>query len=236
MYANLAYKLRLQKMLFKLAVDCIILAYDCAANQLVVLLVRRENEPAQGQWALPGGFVTQTEDFEATAARKLRQETGVEQVYLEQLRAYSLTDARPGQRLASIAYYALIELARYAPTGTPTHQAAWFPVAAQPALPFDHGQKVQDAVQRLRESLSTKPLPYYLLPRKFPLNQLQKFYEAIHQVALDNRNFRKWVKGRPYIEMLNELETNVSHRPGRLYQFNQLTYDVFAQTTQGLPY
>jgi 8-oxo-dGTP diphosphatase len=223
-------------MLFKLAVDCVILAYDCVANRLVVLLVRRENEPAQGQWALPGGFVAQTEDFEVTAARKLRQETGVAQVYLEQLRAYSLTDVSPGQRLASVAYYALLELARYAPTTAPTHQAEWFPMEGLPDLPFDHGQKVQDALQRLKERLQTKPLPFYLLPRKFPLNQLQKFYEAIHQVALDNRNFRKWVKGQPYIEALNELETNVSHRPGKLYQFNQLTYDAFTQTTQGLPY
>jgi 8-oxo-dGTP diphosphatase len=223
-------------MLFKLAVDCIILAYDCVANRLVVLLVRRENEPAQGQWALPGGFVRQTEDFELTAARKLQQETGVEQVYLEQLRAYSLTDTSPGQRLASVAYYALLELARYSPTTTPTHHAEWFAVTSLPALPFDHGQKVQDALQRLKESLQIKPLPFYLLPRKFPLNQLQKFYEAIHQVVLDNRNFRKWVKGRPYIEALPELETNVSHRPGKLYQFNQLAYDAFTQATQGLPY
>lgn len=223
-------------MLFKLAVDCIILAYDPGDTQLKVLLVQRENEPAKGQWALPGGFVDQPEDFASTAARKLRQETGVAVAYLEQVRAYALTDPMEGQRLASVTYYALLDLAHYAPGADRTHLARWVALAHLPTLPFDHGLKVQDAWQRLREATRNRPVPFHLLPHKFPLNQLQKFYEALYQVPLDNRNFRKWVKSLPYIEALAEVETNVSHRPSKLYQFKAAAYTTFIEATPLTPY
>jgi 8-oxo-dGTP diphosphatase len=223
-------------MLFKLAVDCVILAYDPGDNQLKVLLIRRENEPAKGQWALPGGFVEKAEDFAVTATRKLRQETGVVVSYLEQLRAYALTDPTNGQRLASVAYYALLEWAHYAPAADRTHLAQWFALPQLPALPFDHGLKVQDAWQRVQEAARSRPVPFHLLPPKFSLNQLQRFYEALYQVPLDNRNFRKWVKGLPYVEALAEVETNVSRRPSQLYQFQADAYETFRRATQVTPY
>lgn len=103
-------------------------------------------------------------------------------------------------------------------------------------MPFDHGLKVQDAWQRLREAARSRPVPFHLLPAKFPLNQLQKFYEALYQIPLDNRNFRKWVKSLPYIEALAEVETNVSHRPSKLYRFQAATYATFIKATQLSPY
>ncbi|OUJ68393.1 NUDIX hydrolase [Hymenobacter crusticola] len=223
-------------MLFKIAVDCIIFTYDQQAHQLQVLLIRRENAPAQGEWALPGGFVDQLEDFAVTAARKLRQETGVDVSYLEQVQAYALTDPTAGQRLASVAYYALLDVAHYAPAADRTHYAQWVDLAQLPVLPFDHGQKVQDAWRRLQEAARHRPVPFHLLPRKFPLNHLQKFYEALYQVPLDNRNFRKWVKGLPYVEALAEVEQGVSHRPSQLYQFNTAAYSAYEQITQRTPY
>jgi 8-oxo-dGTP diphosphatase len=219
-------------MLFKLAVDCIILAYDTEDKELKVLLVRRENEPAKGRWALPGGFVDQPEEFTATALRKLRQETGVEVKFLEQVRAYALTDADAEQRLASVAYYALLNLAHYVPAAERTHLAQWFTLAQLPELPFDHSLKVMDAWNCFRVAARSQPVPYHL----FPLSQLQKFYEALYQQPLDNRNFRKWVKALPYIEALAEVETNVSHRPSQLYRFNAEAYEAFVKTTRLTPY
>jgi 8-oxo-dGTP diphosphatase len=223
-------------MLFKLTVDCIIFAYDPVDNQLKVLLVQRENEPAKGQWALPGGFVDEPEDFATTARRKLRRETGVAIDYLEQVHAYALTDPTAGQRLASVTYYALLNFARYAPAPDRTHLAQWFALTHLPPLPFDHGLKVQHTWQRLQEAARSRPVPAYLLPPKFPLNQLQKFYEGLYQVPLDNRNFRKWVKGLPYVEALAEVEMNVSHRPSKLFQFKLAAYEAFLKTSQLTPY
>jgi 8-oxo-dGTP diphosphatase len=223
-------------MLFKLAVDCILLAYDPGDHQLKVLLIRRENEPAKGEWALPGGFVEGPEDFAVTAARKLRQEAGVTVPYLDQLRAYALTDPAAGQRLASVAYYALLEWTHYTPAADRTHLAQWVALPQLPALPFDHGQKVHDAWQRVQDAARSRPVPFLLLPPKFSLNHLQRFYEALYQVPLDNRNFRKWVKGLPYVVALAERETNVSRRPAQLYQFQAAAYEAFRHATQGTPY
>lgn len=217
---------------FRIAVDCIIVAYDQAVNQLKVLLVKRVNEPEKGSWALPGGFVDQVEEFVETARRKLWQETGVRDVYLEQLQAYSLTDSSAENRIASIAYYALIKYGDFAPTPGHTHLSRWFPLGEVPALPFDHGQKVQDAVRQIKAAIRLKPIVFYLLPARFPLNQLQKFYEEVYQIKLDNRNFRKRVKNVPYLEELDEVESNVSHRPGRLYQFNREKFEAFLDSIQ----
>ena len=93
---------------FKIAIDCVIVGYDSQLNELKVLLTERVNEPQKGKWALPGGFVKKTESFEETAASILLRETGMTNVYLRQLKAYSLTDASRDNRIASVAYYSLI--------------------------------------------------------------------------------------------------------------------------------
>ncbi|MTI31526.1 NUDIX hydrolase, partial [Xanthovirga aplysinae] len=196
-------------MLFKIAVDCVILAYDHANNQLKILLIKRLNEPEKGRWALPGGFVNKTEEFIDTAKNKLWLETGVSNVYLEQLKAYSLTDSSPQERIASIAYYALIKFEEFKPSSKSSHLFQWVNYKDIPELPFDHQKKVNDAIERIKESIKTKHLVFHLLPKKFPLNQLQKFYEELYEVKIDNRNFRKKIKGLPYVAELDEMEANV---------------------------
>lgn len=210
-------------MLFKIAVDCVIIGFDTKSNKLKILLIHRAHDPEKGQWALPGGFVTKTESFEATADSVLVRETGLENVFLRQLNVYSLTDASQSSRLASVAFYSLV---KYDELTLPISKqpSKWFHFKDVPILPFDHGQKVEAAIIRIKELVRLEPVIFYLLPAKFPLNQLQKFYEELYQVKIDNRNFRKKILKLPYIEKLNELENNVSHRPGSLYQFNQEKY------------
>jgi len=217
-------------MLFRLAVDCVVLAYDQTLNQLLILLTKRVKEPQLGSWVLPGGFVTQTEDFVLTAQRKLKEETGVRDLYLEQLKAYSLTDASMNNRIASVAFYALIKLADYAPMLVDPRLSQWISVAQMPVLPFDHHQKVADVMTRLKQTIKTSPVAFYLLPDKFSLNQLQQVYELIRGHRLDTRNFRKAVKRLPYIITLAETESNVSHRPAQLYGFDVVIYNDFMAT------
>lgn len=210
-------------MLFKIAVDCIIIGYDSRSNELKILFTQRSHDPEKGQWALPGGFVTKTESFEVTASSILQRETGLENVYLRQLKAYSLTDASSSNRIASIAFYSLIKyddlhMSRSEQT------SKWFHFKEVPPLPFDHGKKVEAAIARVKELVRLEPVIFYLLPAKFPLNQLQRFYEELYRIKIDNRNFRKKTQKLPYIEKLAEVESNVSHRPGSLYQFNEKKY------------
>ncbi len=221
-------------MVFKIAVDCLVFAYDNSANQLKLLLVKRNKEPAKGTWALPGGFVKETEEFIDTALRILNRETGAKNIFLEQLKGYSLTDSSPDNRIASIAFYALLKLEDFSPThnNSPTsnnsHTYQWAHINDVLPLPFDHTRKMQDAIRKIKESVHVRPVAFSLLPSRFTLNQLQKIYEEILAVKLDNRNFRRKIKGLKYIRPLHELETNVSRRPGMLHSFDEKEYIVAA--------
>lgn len=208
---------------FKIAVDCVIIGFDSQSGRLKILFTKRINEPEKGQWALPGGFVTKTESFEETAKEILLRETGLENIYLRQLKAYSLTDASLENRIASVAFYSLIKFDDIIlPEKEQTSE--WFHFKDLPLLPFDHGQKVEAALERIKELVRLEPVVFKLLPPKFPLNQLQRFYEELYGIKIDNRNFRKKTLKLPYIEKLEELESNVSHRPASLFRFNSDNY------------
>ncbi|MEL6562496.1 MAG: NUDIX domain-containing protein [Bacteroidota bacterium] len=209
---------------FKIAVDCVILGYDNRSNQLKILFTKRVNHPNKNQWALPGGFVTETESFEETAKAILKRETGVHNIYLRQLRAYSLTDPSEENRIASIAYFSLVKFDDLV-VAEASQSWKWFHFRDYPELPFDHGKKVKHAIERVKQLVRIEPVVFNLLPIKFPLNQLQKVYEELYEKKLDNRNFRKRIKKLNYIEASNEFEKNVSHRPGLLYQFNMKKYN-----------
>jgi 8-oxo-dGTP diphosphatase len=216
---------------YKITVDCLIFAYDNSTSELKLLLIKRNNEPCKGEWALPGGFVNRTEEFVDTALRKLGEETGAKNIFLEQLDAYGLTDPSSQNRIVSIAFYALIKLDDFAPSDTNSHQYKWAYIKNIPPLPFDHTRKVNDAIQRIKERVHVKPVAFNLLPAKFSLNQLQKIYEEIFDINLDNRNFRRKAKSLEYLEPLDEFENNVSRRPGRLYIFKE---SKFKEVTDNL--
>ncbi|WKN46085.1 NUDIX hydrolase [Tunicatimonas pelagia] len=210
-------------MYFKIAIDCVIIGYDSQLNELKILLTKRVNMPQKGEWALPGGFIKKTEGFEETASSILQRETGMANVYLRQLKAYSLTDITQDNRIASVAYYSFIKFEELTESGQ-QQTSRWFPFKEVPPLPFDHSEKVAFASEKIKELVKLEPIAYHLLPTKFPLNQLQRFYEALYNIKIDNRNFRKKILKLPYIERLDELEKNVSHRPGHLYRFNPEKY------------
>ncbi len=208
---------------FKIAVDCIIIGYDSQTSRLNVLFTKRTNPPHEGQWALPGGFVNKTEEFKETAKSILLRETGLQNVYLNQLKAYSLTDSSTSNRIASVAYYSLVKFEDLQSVSD-NYESKWFYFTDNTSLPFDHRQKVDDAIKRIKELVRLEPVVYHLLPYKFPLNQLQKFYEELYNVKIDNRNFRKKIQRLAFIERLDEVESNVSHRPSNLYHFNLKKY------------
>jgi 8-oxo-dGTP diphosphatase len=208
---------------FKIAIDCVILAYESSDQKLMVLTIKRGKEPFSGSWVLPGGFVKTTEPFQQTALKVLEKETGLNNAFLQQLQAYSLTDPREENRIASVAYYSLVNLENAAPLNK-AQEARWVDLENIPELAFDHRQKVEDTISRIKKDIQHAPLVYHLLPEKFSLNNVQSFYECLFQKKLDNRNFRKQLKKLPYLEPLSEYEQEVSHRPAQLYRFNQQKY------------
>lgn len=213
-----------------LTVDIVVFALD--DEDLQVMLIERDLEPFAGQWALPGGFVRVEETLDGAASRELREETGLQDLFLEQLFTFGDLERDPRERIVTVAYYALVNLAGHAvQASTDARNAAWFPVTELPTLAFDHARIIDTALERLRGKVRYQPLGFELLPERFTLRQLQHLYEIILGRALDKRNFRKKVLSMGILKETNEIEKDVAHRAARLFRFDQRAYQKL--TRQG---
>ncbi|MCA9006664.1 MULTISPECIES: NUDIX hydrolase [Gimesia] len=206
-----------------LTVDCVVFGLDEA--DLQVLLIQRDLPPFEGDWALPGGFVRLEESLEEAARRELQEETGIENVFLEQLYTVGTVDRDPRERVVTVAYYALVNLSDHRiQAATDARNAAWFAVDDVPALAFDHPEILEMAHERLRGKVRYQPIGFELLPPKFTLRQIQHLYEVILDRPLDKRNFRKKILSMGILIELDEVETDVAHRAARLYKFDHRKY------------
>jgi ADP-ribose pyrophosphatase YjhB (NUDIX family) len=202
---------------FYVAVDCIIFGFD--NEQLKLLLIKRNFEPELGTWSLMGGFLNKGENLDDAAQRILKNLTGLSNVYLEQLHVYGDIDRDPGERVISVAYYALIRADNYSDEIGDKHNARWFELEEIPNLVFDHNQMVDRALRRLKRRTKTEAIGFELLPKKFTIPQLQKLYEAIHQENLDKRNFRKKILSFGVLKKLDEKDKEGSKKGAYLYEF-----------------
>lgn len=200
----------------KVAVDIVI--FTIQASVLKVLLVKRRIPPFKEQFALPGGFVLKNEDLDQAALRELREETGVSNVYLEQLYSFGHPERDPRERVISVAYYALVSADRQLQAGSDAAEAHWFPVAGLPQLGFDHAEILSYAVERLRNKLEYTTVGFQLLPEKFTLTELQTVYEAILEKTLDKRNFRRKIAQLKILKPLREFQHG-GQRPAQLFKF-----------------
>ena len=217
------------------AVDCVIFGLDLETKDLKVMLIERDLEPFAGMWAIPGGFVRRGESLEQAAARELEEETGINDVFLEQLYTFGDPGRDPRGWVISVAYYALVSPEGHRVVArTDARQAAWFTVKRLPRLAFDHARIVQAALERLRGKLSYAPVGFELLPRKFTVRQLQNLYEIVIGRKLDNRNFRKKIFGMDLLRELDEMQHGVPHRAARLYSFDERKYKQLVK--QGLAF
>ncbi len=206
-----------------LTVDIVVFALD--DEDLQVMLIERDLEPFAGQWALPGGFVRVEETLEQAANRELREETGLHDLFLEQLFTFGDINRDPRERIVTVAYYALVNLAGHdVQASTDARNAAWFSVAELPTLAFDHARIIETALERLRSKVRYQPLGFELLPERFTLRQLQHLYEVVLGRELDKRNFRKKVLGMGILKETNEIEKDVAHRAARLFRFDERAY------------
>ena len=204
-------------------VDCVVFGLDQGVLQL--LLIKRNSPPFAGCWALPGGFVDQNETLDAAARRELEEETGLRDVFLEQLYSFGDPGRDPRGHTVSVAYYALVRQDRHVPqAATDASDAAWYPVAKLPKLAFDHQRIIGTAVARLQGKVRYQPIGFELLPRKFTLTELQGGYEAVLERALDKRNFRKKILAMGLLAETKEKQEGVAHRAPQLYQFDAAKY------------
>jgi 8-oxo-dGTP diphosphatase len=208
-----------------LTVDCVIFGLDLEEESLKVMLIERELEPFKGMWAIPGGFVHDSETLTEAATRELREETGIKDIFLEQLYTFGNPGRDPRGWVVSVAYYALVSPEQHSiHAATDARQAKWFPVTTLPHLAFDHAQILGTALERIRGKLTYAPIGFELLPNKFTIKQIQKLYEIVLGRKLDNRNFRKKIFVMDVLRELNEMQKGVSHRAARLYKFDERKY------------
>jgi 8-oxo-dGTP diphosphatase len=208
----------------RVAVDLVI--FTIRDGALHALLIERALPPFEGRWALPGGFILRGESLADAALRELGEETGVRNVYLEQLYTFGDPDRDPRGRVVSVAYYALISADR-APlsAGSDASAARWWPVADHPPLAFDHREILAYAVERLRNKLEYTTVGFQLLPPKFTLTQLQQVYEAILGRALDKRNFRRKMDLLGILSPLKEWAREGRSRPAQLFTFSAKRFE-----------
>jgi len=221
------------------AIDCVVFGFDLSS--LKVLLVRADGaDDSTGPLALPGGSIHDGELIDQAAVRLVNHLTGCRNVFMQQF--YSLITSRqpmpesrgdlkpdavssPG-RLISIVYYALIDLSQAPPDLVKTSRdAVWMPVGNLPSLIAGHAEMVRKAFAIIRSEIKQKPLAFELLPVKFTLSQLQRLYEVVMGTTYDKRNFRRKIMQTNYVIPIIEKQTNVSHKPARLFMFSRHMYE-----------
>ncbi|MFA6811902.1 MAG: NUDIX domain-containing protein [Bacteroidaceae bacterium] len=207
---------------FYVGVDCII--FGLQDGELSLLLLKRNFEPAMGKWSLMGGFVQTDESVGDAAQRVLNELTGLDNVFMKQVGAFGKVDRDPGDRVISVAYYALININEYDKELVQKHNAYWIKIHELPQLIFDHSQMVEQAWTLLKKSASSEPIGIKMLPKLFTLTQMQSLYEAIYDEKIDKRNFRKRIAAMDFIEKTDKIDKTGSKRGAALYMFNKRVY------------
>jgi 8-oxo-dGTP diphosphatase len=223
------------------SVDCVVFGFDF--TNLNVLLIER-NMTIDGviyaDLKLPGDLMRLDEDLDHSAARILKENTGLNNIYLQQFKCFGSPDRlmrnprdmewlrqidHPEEHVITIAYYSLIDISEKRSSDLVlSDNASWYPVHELTDLVMDHMDIINIAHDHLRLELLNKPIGFELLPDKFTLSQMQKLYEVILGTTFDKRNFRKKISSMKYLIPLNEKQVGVAHKPARLYIFSREVY------------
>ncbi len=196
------------------SVDCVIFGYD--NKDLKVLLIKSDLEEFKHLFSLLGDLVRPDEDIETASYRVLKNRTGMDDVYLEQVQAFGSINRHPSGRVITIAYFSLIDI-KHHKLKLNDNDLDWHSVKEIEKLAFDHKLILDTCITRLRQQAMETPLVFNLLPEKFSLRELQALYETILGLELDRRNFRKKISIKDWLDDIDEMEDNMPHRPGKLY-------------------
>lgn len=207
-------------------VDNVLFGFD--EGDLKVLLIKRGEDPFDGCWALPGYFVYPNEDLDSAAQRILKELTGLDNVYLEQVQTFGEVNRHPFGRVITVAYFSLIKISKFEiQPASIASKAKWHSVSEVTNLAFDHNTILKTCYDRLKWGVRSRPVGFELLPPKFTLTELQHLYEAILETDLDKRNFRKKILSMDLLIDLEEYQEGVAHRPAKLYRFDKDKYEKF---------
>ncbi len=203
------------------AVDVVI--FTLCDRDLKTLLVRRDHDPFDGYWALPGGFVRTDEALDDTAQRQLDEALNVRDVYCQQLYTFGDPKRDPRRRVMSVTYFALVSQDRLPPDSLKdtSGRSAWHSLYDLPSLAFDHGEILNYALTRLRYKMEYSAVAFELMPEEFTLRELQDAYMIIlNDHKLDKANFRKKIREANIVEPISRYR-ETGGRPAKLYRFRK---------------
>ncbi len=225
-----------------ISVDCVVFGFD--SSNIKVLLMKRKlhmhdnKHPIIDDWVLTGQHVFKSETLDKSATRIFKDFTNLDNVYKKQFRTFGnperiknekdllwVNSRGTNPRTMSVVYYFLLPH-KLVPTKNTDLQ--WFAINKLPLLGFDHKEIIIEAYKELRKRIMTEPLIFELLPDKFTLNELQVAYEAILNIEIDNRNFRKKAISKKYIVPLDEKRVGASKKPANLFMFSKDVYEKTA--------
>ena len=207
---------------YLIAVDCIVFGFD--GEKFKLLLIQRGFAPERKKWSLMGGFIQPEESLEIAANRVLKQLTGLEGVYLEQLQAFGDPKRDPVERTVAVAYFALIDIQKYEKQINHEYNADWFLLNEMPQLIFDHEQMVEEAMKRLRYKAALHPVLFELLPEKFTSPQLKNLYEGLYGTTFDKRNFSRKVLSTGLLLKQKDKDKGNSRKGAFYYKLDKQKY------------
>ena len=221
---------------YSVSVDCVIFGYD--QDSLKVLLIKRGVDPYVDYWALPGDLVHPNENTEEAVNRVLKDMTGLENIFTEQVKTFGDLGRHPLGRVFTISHYSLLRIKDYelSPTNknnSPSAfalEAKWHNVNRIGELAFDHNKILASCKEKLVNNVKSKPVGFELLPNKFTLSELQNLYESILEKKFDKRNFRKKINSMKLLTDTGKTQKSVSHRPAKLFSFNKVKYEILKKT------
>jgi hypothetical protein len=206
-----------------ITIDCVIFSFD--KKNLEVLLVQHAEGESIGKWGLLGGYLKREESTDDAAQRILFELTTLDNIYLEQLKAFANPNRVSDRRVITIGYYTLVNREDYnIKAGFTLREAKWYKINEIPNLIFDHNEILEFSLMQLRNRVRQAPIGFNLLPEKFTLLQLMHLYEEILGIELDKSNFRRKILHMKLLVALDEKQQDVSHRAAKLYKFDPEIY------------
>lgn len=207
------------------SIDCVVFGFD--GTDLKVLLIERGEVPFKDYWALPGDLMRPDKDLNFSVNHILKELTGLSDLFFEQVETFGEIQRHPLGRVITTGYYTLIKIGDYELNPSSfASKAKWFKVKKVKDLAFDHDKILRSCFERLKQSVRTRPIGFELLPPNFTLTELQSLYEAILGEKMDIRNFRKKILQMKFLQETGNLQENVSHRPAKLYKFDEEKYEL----------
>ncbi len=211
---------------FALSIDCVVFGFD--GEDLNILLIERNEMPYKSHWALPGDLLDPKEDLDNSVNQILKKLTGLDNLFFEQVETFGDINRHPLGRVITTGYFTLVNINHYEINPSSfASKAKWWKIeeAQELELAFDHNLILNKCFKKLQNSIRIKPIGFELINNNFTLTELQTLYEAILGIRLDTRNFRKKIIQKNFLKETDELQSNVSHRPAKLYTFDLEKYE-----------